>query len=74
MSEQIYTDPRRAHDPHALPDAEVFFVRGNTPDMTQQPRGWYWWAVQPGCLPDSDAYGPFATKASAIADAQHRDD
>lgn len=32
--------------------------------------GWYWWACFPGCLPDSDPMGPFATEAEALADAQ----
>jgi len=32
--------------------------------------GWYWWTCSPGCLPDSDAAGPFATEAEALADAQ----
>lgn len=32
--------------------------------------GWYWWACFPGCLPDSDPIGPFATEEEALADAQ----
>lgn len=32
--------------------------------------GWYWHACFPGCLPDGDPNGPFATKADAIEDAQ----
>lgn len=32
--------------------------------------GWYWWACFPGCLPDSEAYGPFDTEADAIKDAR----
>jgi hypothetical protein len=31
--------------------------------------GWYWWPCFPGCMPESDAIGPFATEAEAIADA-----
>ena len=31
--------------------------------------GWYWQSCFPGCLPDSDAIGPFQTEAEAIADA-----
>jgi hypothetical protein len=34
--------------------------------------GWYWWACFPGCLPDGDPSGPFATEAEAIADAQEQ--
>lgn len=32
--------------------------------------GWYWWACFPGCMPDGEPCGPFATEAEAIADAQ----
>ena len=32
--------------------------------------GWYWQACFPGCLPDSDPVGPFATRADALKDAQ----
>ena len=32
--------------------------------------GWYWWACFPGCLPDGDPTGPFATEEEAIADAE----
>ena len=31
--------------------------------------GWYWWACFPGCLPDGDAIGPFATPKDAYYDA-----
>ena len=32
--------------------------------------GWYYWFCFPGCLPDSDPIGPFATPEAAIAAAQ----
>lgn len=32
--------------------------------------GWFWWTCLPGCLPDSCAFGPFETRAAALADAQ----
>jgi hypothetical protein len=31
--------------------------------------GWYWWTCCSGCLPDSDASGPFETEEEAIQDA-----
>lgn len=74
---QFYTDPTRENDPHALPDAETFYVSAKdaaaareacAPDATDP--GWYWWPCFPGCLPDSDPIGPFATEAEAIADAR----
>ena len=35
--------------------------------------GWYYWTCMPGCLPDSDASGPFKTEADAIEDARNID-
>ena len=32
--------------------------------------GWYWWSCFPGCMPDSDPVGPFATEAEALEDAR----
>lgn len=28
--------------------------------------GWFYWYCFPGCLPDSDAFGPYATRQEAI--------
>ena len=35
--------------------------------------GWYVWSCLPGCLPDSDPFGPYDTEADALADAQERE-
>lgn len=71
---QAYSDPKRANDPHALPDIEVFYHNGTTgwetTDGELMAVGWYWWSCFPGCMPDGDAIGPFETEAEAIADAQ----
>ena len=32
--------------------------------------GWFYWSCFPGCLPDGDPIGPFATEAEALADAR----
>ena len=32
--------------------------------------GWYYWTCLPGCMPDSDPFGPFDSEAEALADAQ----
>tara|TARA_R110000824_G_scaffold394295_1_gene593978 strand:+ start:129 stop:326 length:198 start_codon:yes stop_codon:yes gene_type:complete len=61
---QIYTDETREDEPYALPNAEVFYVEADPI------RGWYWWSCFAGCLPDSDAIGPFETKQEAINDAR----
>ena len=37
-------------------------------DEGQEP-GWYWWSCFPGCLPDGEATGPFATSKEAYDDA-----
>jgi len=82
---QHYSNPERDNDPHALPNVEVFYVHpaetrksyhndrlfvgeGEFAGVTEP--GWYWWSCFPGCLPDSDPVGPFATEAEALADAQ----
>lgn len=76
---QAYSDPRREDDPHSLPDVEVFYfdsdeAEAGTWEMTDDgeiaPSGWYYWSCFPGCLPDSDPVGPFATEAEALADAR----
>jgi hypothetical protein len=79
---QFYTNPARASDPHALPNAETFYVtrkealqnareieRGSIENGATEP-GWYWWACFPGCMPDGEPNGPFETEEAAIADAQ----
>jgi len=60
---------------------EVFFVspmvatynrqnadHGN--EYTIYESGWYWWSCFPGCLPDSEPFGPFETEEQAINDAK----
>ena len=40
------------------------------PDAKEpDPAGWYWWACFPGCLPDGDPMGPFASSRLALEDA-----
>jgi hypothetical protein len=102
---QAYSNPKRASDPHSLPDVEVFqltaeeaasqdedlcyeygkrhefrlcHMNGRVMEamlakMVEEEGitgGWFWWTCLPGCLPDSCAIGPFASKAEALADAQ----
>ena len=79
---QHYSDPKRASDPHALPDIEVFYLDGTDgaagadgadglrdDDGEPLPAGHYWWPCFPGCLPDGDPIGPFASQAAACEDA-----
>ena len=77
---QVYSDPKRASDPHALPDVEVFYNDKLSSDpilcfdendtCVARDSGWYWWPCFPGCLPDGDPVGPFDSKMEAIQDAQ----
>ena len=80
---QNYSDPKRASDPHALPNVEIFYAKagelgpgqGDHPDDAESSaEGWYWWPCFPGCLPDGDPIGPFDTEAEALADAQEGSD
>ena len=81
---QVYSDPTRESDPYALPDCEVFYVSqlevnynlanlDHADEHTLTQAGWYWWTCFPGCLPDSDPFGPFDTEAEAVADSQDID-
>jgi len=72
---QHYSDPKRAASPWALPDLETFEITAHgTPwegsDGERLEPGWYWWSCFPGCLPDSDPFGPFGSEADALADCQ----
>lgn len=88
---QAYSDPKRASEPTALPDVEVFHHEhakrelmclnaGHKAELYGEcitddegdccGTGWYWQSCFPGCLPDSDPFGPFATREEALAYAQ----
>lgn len=71
---QNYFDPKRASEPTALPDCEVFYVEEDSDFHNEEGEsleaGWYWWACFPGCLPDGEPNGPFETEEAALADAQ----
>jgi hypothetical protein len=62
---------------HALPNIEVFEVRRGEikwyfPDDSTEvflAPGWFWWPCFPGCLPDGDPVGPFASEDEALRDA-----
>lgn len=34
--------------------------------FANEAEGWYYWCCLPGCLPDSDASGPYATEEAAL--------
>lgn len=74
---QVYSDPTRENDPHALPDVEVFYHDGDdtvefedgSESHFGMTTGWYWWSCFPGCLPDGDPNGPFESAEDAVEDA-----
>ena len=74
---RTYSDPTKANDPYYLPDIEVFYltekqayelaeIEGEDPGGA----GWYWWTCLPGCLPDSEAQGPYGSQQLAVDAAQ----
>jgi hypothetical protein len=70
-SNMVASNPKRASDPHALPDVEYWHAQSGdfcVGDAEPNQTGWYWQACFPGCLPDSEPVGPFATKAECVAD------
>ena len=78
---RIYSDPSRESDPMALSDVEIFQVTemvalynrqnaDHADEFTIFAAGWYYWHCFPGCMPDSEPFGPFETEAEAIADCQ----
>ena len=79
---QHYSDPSREKDSWALPDVEVFYMNASAikeaqwADTDGEPYepGWYYWSCFPGCMPDSDPFGPFATEEEAVEDAQSQND
>lgn len=46
-------------------DSDFYDCDADPADLT----GWYWQAGLPGCLPDGDPSGPFASETLALADA-----
>ena len=69
---QAYSDPSREKDLHALPDLEVFYIANTeVADHGGLEKGWYWWSCFPGCMPDSEANGPFDTQEEALEDARN---
>lgn len=44
---------------------EVFYHDKDDNDLAMNDHGWYWWACQPGCMPDGDPSGPFPTSEGA---------
>jgi len=70
---QFYRDQSRAGEKWAMPDAEVFYLSASEAcDVVGEDAGagWYWHTCIPGCLPDSEPSGPFATESEAVENAR----
>ena len=77
---QFYSDESREDDPYSLPDMEVFYHDGayeegdvfspECNDGEPLEPGWYYWACFPGCMPEGDPIGPFASEKETIDDAR----
>lgn len=66
---RTYFNPADESDKWALPTLLVEHYREGEAGE-EMPAGFYWSCCVPGCLPDSDLMGPFATEAEAIEDAR----
>jgi hypothetical protein len=70
-AEVFYVSDSEAKNNRAVMTNECtmeFFYEEHSGMLTEA--GWYWWSCFPGCLPDSDAIGPFETEKEAIDDAR----
>lgn len=71
----VYSDCDCRDDDQRYGGVEDYATRNGLEELevkeTDTPAvGWYWWSCSPGCLPDGEPYGPFATEAEALADAR----
>ena len=74
-----YTDERREPEADTQPDVEVFHssARGRVTSKgfeVKTKAGYFYAFGFPGCLHDSDPYGPFPTYEAALADARSHGD
>lgn len=56
MSTEVFYHDGADHEPGDCWSSE---------DGEPLPSGWYYWYCEPGCLPDSDPIGPYASEAEA---------
>lgn len=68
---RAYLDPAREDEGWTLPDLEIFWADDLVNDDGEKlGAGFYYWFCFPGCLPDSDPFGPFESEESALAAAR----
>lgn len=70
----FYLDPKDEGDVNKLPNVEVFYHKGGKLGDSldkKSKKGWYYCICVPGCMPDSDLFGPFSSQSMAIEDARN---
>jgi hypothetical protein len=74
VARAVISDPKRRTayeplydiDPQTGASVEVFYADcALARSFGAGGEGWFWWACQPGCLPDGRPTGPFATSYAA---------
>jgi len=74
VARAVICDPKRRTayeplydtDPQTGASVEVFYAdRALATSFGTRGDGWFWWACQPGRLPDGPPTGPFATSYAA---------
>jgi hypothetical protein len=74
VARTVISDPRRRTayeplydiDPQTGASVEIFYADyALATSFGMHRAGWFWWACQPGCLPDRPPTGPFATSYAA---------
>ena len=67
--EVFFVTPEQADKLYADATAQGDWGVSTTDESDTLSAGWYWAAGFPGCLPDGDAMGPFASSQQAHEDA-----
>ena len=65
---QYYSDESREEETYSLPNVEIFYAHKGeleTEDGEKLGKGWYFWYCFPGCMPEGDPMGPYATEEEA---------
>lgn len=67
-----YLNRKDEKDKYKLPDLEVYRLTDweQEDDDDHLAAGWYYRFCFPGCLPDSDPYGPYDTEQEALVSAR----
>lgn len=67
---RTYSDPAMADNKWSLPDVAVFYSDEMGEDG-EKLSGWFYQYGLPGCMPDSDPFGPY--ESAFVAESAMRD-